>query len=124
MIRRIVTTTVPVPGYKHFLPPLRKLVIDYAPEAPDQHGLRCVANMSMIHGGLTGSLVKQVVLEGAAGTDGEREPGRGGCCAEIEDRQSGCAARTLWSVSTDLGIGRCVDCTLIGIVVADDLGIT
>ncbi|KAK4689606.1 large subunit ribosomal protein L43, partial [Tremellales sp. Uapishka_1] len=32
--------TVPVPGYRHFLTPLRKLIFDYQPEAPSQHGVR------------------------------------------------------------------------------------
>lgn len=32
--------SVPVPGYKHFLTPLRRLVFDYDMDAPHQAGVR------------------------------------------------------------------------------------
>ncbi|WWD19696.1 hypothetical protein CI109_104160 [Kwoniella shandongensis] len=32
--------TFPVPGYRHFLTPLRKLIFDYDAESPSQHGVR------------------------------------------------------------------------------------
>ncbi|KAL1412382.1 39S ribosomal protein L51, mitochondrial [Vanrija albida] len=32
--------SVPVPGYNHFLTPLRKIVFDYDAESPSQRGLR------------------------------------------------------------------------------------
>ncbi|WVQ74235.1 hypothetical protein IAR50_003831 [Cryptococcus sp. DSM 104548] len=35
-----IPRTAPVQGYKHFLTPLRKLVVDYDAEAPTQGGVR------------------------------------------------------------------------------------
>ncbi|TXT05993.1 hypothetical protein VHUM_03754 [Vanrija humicola] len=35
-----LTRSVPVPGYNHFLTPLRKIVFDYDAESPAQAGLR------------------------------------------------------------------------------------
>ncbi|KAI5454177.1 39S ribosomal protein L51, mitochondrial [Naganishia albida] len=32
--------SVSVPGYNNYVPPLRKLIVDYHPEAPAQRGLR------------------------------------------------------------------------------------
>jgi hypothetical protein len=32
--------SVPVPGYNNYVTPLRKLIVDYHPEAPSQRGLR------------------------------------------------------------------------------------
>jgi large subunit ribosomal protein L43 len=37
---RIIPRTIPVTGYKHFLTPLRRLIFDYDPLSPSQHGVR------------------------------------------------------------------------------------
>jgi hypothetical protein len=37
---RITPRTVPVSGYQHFLTPLRRLIFDYDPLSPSQHGVR------------------------------------------------------------------------------------
>ena len=40
---RVFPQTVSVPGYNHFLTPLRKLIFDYDPLATSHHGIRCVS---------------------------------------------------------------------------------
>jgi large subunit ribosomal protein L43 len=37
---RITPRTLPVSGYQHFLTPLRRLIFDYDPLSPSQHGVR------------------------------------------------------------------------------------
>lgn len=37
---RVLAQTIPVPGYHHYLTPLRKLIFDYDPLSPSQHGIR------------------------------------------------------------------------------------
>jgi hypothetical protein len=37
---RIAPRTLPVSGYQHFLTPLRRLIFDYDPLSPSQHGVR------------------------------------------------------------------------------------
>lgn len=37
---RVLPQTLPIPGYNHFLTPLRKLILDYDPLSPSQHGIR------------------------------------------------------------------------------------
>lgn len=37
---RIAPRTISVTGYKHFLTPLRRLIFDYDPLSPSQHGIR------------------------------------------------------------------------------------
>ncbi|KAJ9115110.1 hypothetical protein QFC22_005440 [Naganishia vaughanmartiniae] len=36
----LTARSVPVPGYNNYVTPLRKLIVDYHPEAPSQRGLR------------------------------------------------------------------------------------
>lgn len=40
--------------------------------------------------------MKQLVLEGTVGADGQREPGRGGSSEEVEAGPSGRAQGALW----------------------------
>ncbi|WRT70164.1 uncharacterized protein IL334_007158 [Kwoniella shivajii] len=40
--------TFPVPGYQHFLTPLRKLIFDYDAESPSQHGVRSFIKKPLI----------------------------------------------------------------------------
>jgi len=37
---RITPRTLPVSGYQHFITPLRRLIFDYDPLSPSQHGVR------------------------------------------------------------------------------------
>jgi len=39
-VLKAIPRSVPVPGYKSFVTPLRKLIFDYDAEAPGQHGIR------------------------------------------------------------------------------------
>ncbi|WVF72937.1 hypothetical protein IAT40_007755 [Kwoniella sp. CBS 6097] len=41
--------THPVPGYQHFLTPLRKLIFDYDAESPSQNGIRSFIRKPLIN---------------------------------------------------------------------------
>ncbi|CAD6578425.1 MAG: hypothetical protein TREMPRED_002176 [Tremellales sp. Tagirdzhanova-0007] len=45
---RVFPQTVSVPGYNHFLTPLRKLIFDYDPLATSHHGIRTYIRRSLI----------------------------------------------------------------------------
>ncbi|WWC72079.1 mitochondrial 54S ribosomal protein mL43 [Kwoniella pini CBS 10737] len=44
-----IPKTYPVPGYNHFLTPLRKLIFDYDAESPSQHGIRSFIRKPLIN---------------------------------------------------------------------------
>ena len=39
-VTKVLPQTVAVPGYGHYLTPLRKLIFDYDPLGPSQDGMR------------------------------------------------------------------------------------
>ncbi len=107
-LRKGFPRSLPVPGYQHFLTPLRKLIFDYDAESPAQSGMRCVLRGALRalrlweNGRCAVKLYKswesdtQDIPSEAARRARAREPRRRGRCAQAEAWDCRRHPRALW----------------------------
>ncbi|KAL7424553.1 39S ribosomal protein L51, mitochondrial [Cryptotrichosporon argae] len=65
-----IPRSLPLPGYRSFLAPLRKLVVDYDPRAPAQAGLRAFLGRRVVELARERPEVEVVVRKGRGGSAG------------------------------------------------------